>query len=413
MLARLSVFSAVLSFSLVLGSQPGEAADDWAQWRGAKRDGKVAGTAWPESLEHLSKKWSVKLGPSYSGPIVVGDRVFTTATEEKKFEVVKCLRRDTGEEIWSASWEGAMRVPFFAASNGSWIRATPAYSDGRLYVGGMRDVLVCLDASNGNIIWKKDFVADLKTSLPSFGFASSPMIEGGHVFVQAGGALTKLDKVTGEIVWQSLKDGGGMSGGAFSSPMSTKLAGQHQLVVQTRTRLAGVDPESGKELWSQKVPAFRGMNILTPCVWNNAVFTSSYGGKSFRYEVTQKDGTFDVGQVWEQKSQGYMSSPVIIDGHVYLHLRNQRFTCINLNTGKETWTTKPYGKYWSLIANGNRILALDERGELLLIQANPEEFELQDSKKISDEQTCAHLRISGNEIIIREQDAMTTLNWAQ
>ena len=39
----------------------------------------------------------------------------------------------------------------------------------------------------------------------------------------------------------------------------------------------------------------------------------------------------------------------------------------------------PYGKYWSLVANEGQILALDERGDLLLINANPKSFYLIDS----------------------------------
>ena len=72
-----------------------------------------------------------------------------------------------------------------------------------------------------------------------------------------------------------------MSGGAFSSPIVATLEGQKQLVVQTRQELAGVDMASGKVLWKQAVPAFRGMNILTPTVVDNKVFTSSYNNKSF------------------------------------------------------------------------------------------------------------------------------------
>jgi outer membrane protein assembly factor BamB len=30
-----------------------------------------------------------------------------------------------------------------------------------------------------------------------------------------------------------------------------------------------------------------------------------------------------------------MSTPVVIDGHAYLHLRSQRFTCVDLATGKQ------------------------------------------------------------------------------
>ena len=38
-----------------------------------------------------------------------------------------------------------MKVPFFARKNGSWVRSTPIYSKGTLYVGGIRDVLRAID----------------------------------------------------------------------------------------------------------------------------------------------------------------------------------------------------------------------------------------------------------------------------
>jgi outer membrane protein assembly factor BamB len=109
--------------------------------------------------------------------------------------------------------------------------------------------------------------------------------------------------------------------------------------------------------------------------------------------------------------QGYMSSPVVIDNHVYLHLRNQRFACINIATGKEAWITQPFGKYWSLIANKDRILALDERGELLLIRANPEKFDLIDKRKIASQPTWAHIALVDDEIIVRELQALVALKW--
>ena len=106
-----------------------------------------------------------------------------------------------------------------------------------------------------------------------------------------------------------------------------------------------------------------------------------------------------------------MSSPVVIDNYVYMHLRNQRFTCIDLETGKDTWTTESFGKYWSLVTNGKHILALDERGELLLINANPNKFELIESRKIADAETWAHLGISDHELFVRELNAMAVYRW--
>lgn len=360
----------------------------------------------------VTTDWSSRFAPSYSGPIVSKDRVFITETRDRKFEVVRALDRKTGKQIWKAGWSGAMSVPFFARSNGDWIRATPAFDGKRIYVAGMRDVLICLDAEKGKELWRVDFVKQYKSKLPAFGFVSSPLLDGDAVYVQAGGGLVRLNKMTGKVVWHKLKDGGGMFGSAFSSPVIATIREKKQLVVQTRQALTGVDLKSGSTLWSVKIPAFRGMNILTPTVIGNRVFTSSYGGGSFLFDVDNSAaGGWSVKQVWRSKVQGYMSSPVVIDGFIYLHLRNQRLTCVKLSDSSIQWTTRPFGKYWSMAVQGKRILALDQRGELLLINANPEKFELVDRRKISEESTWAHLAVCDSQIFVRGLKSMTVLNW--
>jgi len=391
-------------------------SDTWLQWRGPERTGILNSQTWPDSLQDdtLKTMWRVPLGPSYSGPLVTADRIFVTETRDREKEVVVALDRKTGSRIWSTSWPGAMSVPFFAASNGSWIRSTPTLHQGDLYVAGMRDVLVCLDAAGGQIKWQVDFREALNSPLPSFGCVCSPLVDGEAVYIQAGGGFVKLDRSTGDVIWKSLNDGGGMTGGAFSSPVIAEVAGRRQAIVQTRSKLTGVDLETGERLWSVSVQAFRGMNILTPTVIGDQIFTSSYGGGSFLYEVRQSaDGQFSVRQMWRNKVQGYMSSPVVVDGHIYLHLRNQRFACLEIATGEERWITQPFGKYWSLIASDHRILALDERGELLLIQANPAEFELIDRRRISSQPTWAHVALAGDEILVRELQGLMSLQWQE
>lgn len=398
----------------------GDPAATWPQWRGPSRDGQAHLTpVWPDRVDEatLTHHWRVELGPSYSGPIVAADRVFVTETRGKKTEVVQALSRADGKVLWSVEWPGSMSVPFFAGANGDWIRATPAFDGESLFVAGMRDVLVCLDAANGEERWRVDFVERFESPLPTFGFASSPLVDGEHVYVQAGGSFVKLNKRNGETVWRSLEDGGGMNGSAFSSPFKATIAGQKQLLVQTRERLAGVDEATGNELWSQKIESFRGMNILTPVVFGDAVFTSSYGGKAWLFdllkseEATITDQKFAVTERWQNKTQGYMSTPVVIDGHIYTHLKNQRFACIELATGKERWVTTPFGKYWSLVAQGQKILALDERGDLLLIDANPEKFVLLGQRHVSDSPTWAHVAVCGDEVFVRDLEGLTVYRW--
>ncbi len=391
-------------------------SSDWNQWRGPSRDGHVAtNEAWPDELNEstLSQMWSVGLGPGYSGPIVVGDRVFVTETLNEEREVVRAFDRNSGEQLWTTDWTGAMTVPFFASSNGSWIRATPACDGERLYVAGMQDLLVCLDIENGDVVWQVDFMEKFETPLPAFGFVCSPLIDGDVVYVQAGGGVCKLDKFTGEVIWRVLDDGGGMNGSAFSSPTIVTLEETRQLAVQTRTSLVGVDLESGGTLWTTEVPTFRGMNILTPTLVGDSMFTSSYGGGTFMYDVSLDSGNFEVASKWtNNRNEGYMSSPVLIDGYIYLHLRNQRFTCIDPATGEARWTTTPYGKYWSMVVNGDRILALDERGDLLLIAASPEEFQLIAEHHAASAESWAHLAVSGDQVFVRDLEHLTVYRWA-
>ncbi len=388
------------------------AAATWPQWRGPTRDGKVAPCAWPADLKGLRQVWRVELAESYSGPIVAADRVFTTETVDRRAEVVRALDRRTGEEIWSRPWPGAMKVPFFAARNGSWIRSTPAWDGTHLYVAGMRDVLVCLEGKTGEVVWRVDFKERYKTPLPAFGYVSSPLVVGDHVYVQAGASFVKLDKRTGAEAWRTLKDGGGMYGSAFSSPVLAQVAGQEQLLVQTRRSLAGVAAADGRVLWSVDVPAFRGMNILTPIAHGDLLFTSTYKRGSFGYRVTREGEKISVAPAWKNRAQGYMSTPQVIDGHAYLQRRDKRMSCIELATGTVKWTSKErFGTYASFVSNGDRILGLTDEGELVYLRANTQKLEMIARRKVAGEPTWAHLAVAGDEVFIRELKAMSAWKW--
>ncbi len=386
----------------------------WNQWRGPNRDGIYSGISFPSSLskEALKLTWQAPLGPSYSGPIVSDQFVFTTETKNKESEVVHAFDRKTGKEIWATEWKGAMSVPFFAAANGSWIRATPAFDGDSLFIAGIKDILVCLNAADGKEKWRIDFVEQFKSPVPSFGCVSSPLVDGDAVYVQAGASVFKLNKNTGAVLWRAFKDAGGMNGSAFSSPLLTQIFGQKQLLVQTREKLAGLNSNNGEVLWSKVVPSFRGMNIFTPLVIGDTIFTSTYQNKSWLYKLHKSESGIAVNDVWENKIQGYMSTPVIINGFAYMHLQNQRFACIDLSNGEIKWTSpKSFGKYWSMIAFKNRILALDQKGILYLIEADIKEFKILDTREISDSETWAHLAISGNQIFIRDLKKIAVYEW--
>ena len=392
-------------------------AQDWPQWRGPSRDGTLPVTApFPKNFDGIKQVWqAADLGPSYSGPIIADGRVFTTATTVNKTEEVTAYNLMDGKKLWSRDWAGTMTVPFFAAKNGSWIRSTPAYYDGKLYVGGMRDFLVCLDAKSGAILWKTDFVADLKAPLPAFGFVCSPLVDESGVYVQAGASFAKLSRTDGKILWRSLVDDGGTMGSAFSSPIRVRIAGRDQLVVQTRSKLVGVAVEDGAVLWEKEIPSFRGMNILTPQPYGtDELFTSTYGGTSQVIRLGKSGSTLTPESKWAVKYEGHMTSPVVVGDTAYLLGKDQKFIAFDLKKGKEAWRSeKRFGQYWSLIACGDRMLGLDQRGILYLVKADPTDFEVLAEKKLTDSESWAHLAVSGKLLIVRDLNALTAYRFAE
>ena len=391
---------------------------DWPQWRGPERDSSVADAQWPDKLdeETLKQVWRVDLAEGYPGPIVHGERVFTVETLGAKHEVVRAFNTETGEQLWETSWPAAMKVPFFAKRNGDWIKATPATDGERLYVMGMVDDLVCLDVTTGEKLWHVDFKARYETNKPMFGQACSPLIDSDAVYVQAGLSVCKLDKKTGETIWRSMHNARDSIGGNFSSPVIGTVAGKRQLLVQTRGELAGIDLASGEVLWRETIKAFRGMNILPPTVVDeNHVFTSSYGSGSFLFKVTANDGgALSSELIWNTPIEGYMSSPLLIDGYLYMHGRDKTVRCMSIKTGEAAWTTKKkYGEYWSSVHRGGRILALEDNGMLRLIQATPDEtLKIIAERKVSDQETWGHFAIDGELIYIRELKGLSVYRWA-
>ena len=102
----------------------------------------------------------------------------------------------------------------------------------------------------------------------------------------------------------------------------------------------------------------------------------------------------------------------IIDDHAYFFTRSNRFACVRLADGEDAWISEPTGdSYWSLVAQGDRIMALSDSGRLRLIRANPERYDVIDEMPVSDDQTWAHLAMAGREIFIREQGGLVAYRW--
>jgi outer membrane protein assembly factor BamB len=397
-----------LSACLFAGDRP-----TWPQWRGPMRDCVTTGDPFPDKLDSLKQLWRVELGPSYSGPIVLADRVIVTETPDAKTEAVRALDRDTGKELWKAQWPGGQDVISEAKPRGEAIRATPA-SDGKsVYVGGMHDLLVCLDAADGKERWRIDFVNEYKGRPPDMGMASSPQIDGDAVYTLAAGGVVRVNARTGKVDWRTLTDDPKLEGGATASVLVAPVAGRKTVVALNRKVLTLLDPESGRIHWKQTMPAYRNTTTTTPVLLDDhGILVSMVGGRTMRFDVTADGDKVSAKRTWDVSPVTYMSTPVLVGGHLYAHLYTQRIACLEAKTGRVKWTSdQGFGEYWSMVARGDRILALDQKGVLYLLAADPKKFDLLDQRKVGEAETWAHLAVCGDEVYVRDMKGLTVYRW--
>ena len=137
------------------------------------------------------------------------------------------------------------------------------------------------------------------------------------------------------------------------------------------------------------------------------------GLDSLAYEISYDGGNFDISMVWQNKKlEGYMTTPVVVDGYIYHQGRDKKLYCLDFKTGDIQWSSKKeFGQYWSMVVNGDRILALDQRGSLILFEASPSQFLIQDQRKISNEPTWAHLAVSADQLFVRGLAHMAAYSW--
>src|SRR5262249_22266150 len=126
-------------------------AADWPQWRGPHRDEISAETNIRTSFGEDGPKllWTYdKGGSAYSGPAVVGNRLYSLGAEDDEFAF--CLNTETGEELWRTKLG-----PRFKNGYGDGPRCTSTVDGDRLYVICGAGDLHCLATKDGQEIWTK------------------------------------------------------------------------------------------------------------------------------------------------------------------------------------------------------------------------------------------------------------------
>ena len=361
-------------------------AADWPQYRGPNQDGisteKIA-LNWPAGGPKVV--WKVPTPLGFSSFAVSGGKAFTQIVRDlggAPKEICLALDAATGKELWLAEIGpgtfdkgGDAGTPGNKGGNGP--RSTPTVNGGKVYLFTQHLVLYCLDAQTGKQLWTRDLMQDHAGRNIGWKSAMSPVVDGNLVFVAGGGpgqSLLALDKNTGQVVWKAHDELI-----THATPVVTTLHGVRQVIFFLKSGLLSVAAKDGRELW--RFPfEFKTATAVSPVVCGDIVFCSAgymIGGGACR--ITKNGDKFIATELWkvpgDNRLASLWSTPVFKDGHLYGMISFKKFgsgplKCVELATGQTKWEQPGFGA-GQVILVGDKLLALADDGQLVMVQATP------------------------------------------
>jgi outer membrane protein assembly factor BamB len=383
---------------------------DWPQWRGPNRDATSAAKGAPRSWPHqLTQQWRSPVGSGQSSPVVASGAAFLFS-REGGMEVARALELRTGRTLWRHEYPAPYSVYRGAESYGSGPKSTPVVHQGRLFTLGISGILTGFDTRDGRIVWQKDFTGRFKATAPPFGTSMSPLVAGGLLIVHAGGhdggALIAFDPATGDEKWALEGDGP-----SYSSPILTSFSGQEQLVIQVHRRILGVDPSSGKALWSIPFVTPCDQNIVTPLRAGDVVVVSSLDNGTQGIRLTRKDAEWIPQVAWHtQDVSMYMSSPVLVNGRVIGLSQRKRgeYFALDPATGAVQWRSEPgQGEHAAFVLAEGALLVLQGDGTLLVLPQDGAAFSPSHRYRIAENGTYAHPVPTELGILIKDENGLS------
>lgn len=385
-------------------------ADDWPEWRGKGRTGVWNETGIVERLPDagLPVTWRTPIHSGYAGPSVAGGRVFVTDArpiEAKRahqmMERIAALDERTGRVLWTREWETNYSGLQLVYAIGP--RATPTVDGDRVYALGAMGTLLALDAATGRVLWEKDYVKDFNASVPTWGTAGAPLVDGNLLICLVGGEpdakIVALDKLTGREIWRALSSD---SEPGYNQPIIIEAGGARQLILFHPNAISSLDPATGKVYWEIVQTIQMGIVVATPVRSGPYLFvTSQYGGARMLRLAADKPAaailwtgpgeqdanfTHDIPDTFNS----VISTPVIDGEYVYGLDNDGQLRCLSAATGKLVWKTdallKEHAMYGTafFVKNGDRYFINNDRGELVVARLRPEGFQEISRAKLID-----------------------------
>lgn len=410
-------------------------ADNWPQWRGPHGNGISAEKSIPVRWSNTENvAWRTPMpGQGGATPAIWEDRLFVTSADGDDLVLI-CLSTSSGQEVWRKKVAGGNQN----ARGGEGNSASPSPStDGQhVWVFFSTGVLACYNF-DGNEIWKFNVEDRFGKIDIQFGMTSTPVLDGDHLYLQLihgamkhdndsrTGKVIKLDKLTGETVWEydRITEAVFECKHSYASPFMYDDGQQRFLVVHGADCTTGHSLESGAELWrlgglngvteinpQRNDPTFRF--VASPAVCNGAIIIpTAKRGPTVAIGVDEKlkgDVTSQAGVVrWTLPECPDVSIPSVVDDLVYLLHKDGTFQCVELETGKQIYFERTHTvqhRVSPLVVDGH-LYFCGKDGVCTVVKAG-REFEIVATNDMGGEAITASPIVSNGTLFIRTYDAL-------
>ena len=393
-------------------------AEDWNQFRGPSGSGvsdQLLPTTW-SNTENVAWKTSLP-GAGSSSPVVNGDRLFLTtfsgygtsieepgSRDNLRLHIV-CLSIKDGTILWDNDFDPApeeQSIGKRVAEHG-YASPTPVVDDKNVYASFGPSGVIAL-SQDGEFLWRRS----VGTGTAGFGAAASPIVFEDLVIMNASiedDAVYGIDKNTGEVRWRTpeiMK--------AWTTPLVVSLKdGSHELVLNQKGAILGLNPNTGKHLWScQAIQDYIVPRVITD---GNLLYCS--GGRSNKTFVVKPGGRGDVSEsqlVWEVARGANVTTPLLHDGYLYWSHDKAIALCLRASDGDEMFRERMPTRsrvYASIVGDREKLFLTTRDEGILVIAAEPNYRELSINKLGEDgELFNATPAISGSRLLIRSDRAL-------
>jgi outer membrane protein assembly factor BamB len=373
---------------------------DWPAWRGPTGDGvsteKNLPVTWSKSQ---SVRWKAALqGAGVSAPVVVGERVFLTASTGRLNDQlhVYCYHRADGRLLWHTRLFGTAPTDLYGP--GGMAVPTPTADAKHLYVLFGTGDLACLDHA-GRPVWMRSLAAEYGPFRNRWGMGTSPVLAGNMLIVQVDhwsqSYLLGVDAKTGANRWKTDRT----EGVNWSSPLVLPGKDVPTVVVLGTEMARGYDPRTGKEQWS--VAGLDFQCISTPVLHGDLLLlTSNIGSMAVRPNGSQ--GPLGKERVaWVNKrAKAFIPSALAYQGQLYVPADQGFAICLDAATGQQLWKERLGEQYHaSPVAGDGKIYFASKEGIVRVLRAGPT-FELLAANDMG-ETIIASPAIAGGDIFLR------------